>query len=139
MRPSANRVNNLKGRVAEALVENILHRAGYKIARVGRESQVQHMLKTGISEFLPDFLVWRPVNAAITDGPLHQVLSVEVKYRHKISAYLARFGAAFLSEVAEQWPDLHVDPRHGRSRAGEVMLPGPQSPRVRAELAPGHA
>ena len=47
MRSSVNRMNNLKGRVAEALVENILHRAGYKIARVGRESQVQHMLKTG--------------------------------------------------------------------------------------------
>ncbi len=141
MRPSVNRVNNLKGRVAEALVENMLHRAGYKIARVGRESQVQHMLKTGISEFLPDFLVWRPVNAAITDGPLHQVLSVEVKYRHKISAYLARFGAAFLSDVAEQWPDLHVvlvtdDPEPGKSRFQALNLRGyePSVPLVTRDL-----
>ena len=120
MRPSTNRVNNLKGRVAEALVENILHRAGYKIARAGRESQVQQMLKTGISEFLPDFLVWKPADAAIKDGPLHEVLRIEVKYRHNIPGYLARFGAAFLSDVAEQWPDLHVvlvtdDPEPGRS------------------------
>jgi hypothetical protein len=135
IRSSGNRVNNLKGRVAEALVENILHRAGYKIARVGRESQVQHMLKTGISEFLPDFLVWRPIDAAITDGPLHQVLSVEVKYRHKVSAYLARFGGAFPLRRGGAVAGSPRRPRHRRSRAGEVMLPGPQSPRVRAELA----
>jgi len=141
MRTSVNRVNNLKGRVAEALVENMLHRAGYKIARVGRESQVQHMLKTGISEFLPDFLVLRPVNAAITDGPLHQVLSVEVKYRHKISAYLARFGAAFLSDVAEQWPDLYVvlvtdDPEPGKSCFQALNLRGyePSVPLVMRDL-----
>ena len=28
---------NLKGRIAEALVENIFHLAGYRVARIGRE------------------------------------------------------------------------------------------------------
>ena len=140
-RPSANRVNNLKGRVAEALVENILHRAGYKIARVGRESQVQHMLKTGISEFLPDFLVWRPADAAVKGGPLHKVLRIEVKYRHNIPEYLARFSAAFLSDEAEQWPDLHVvlvtdDPEPGRSCFQALNLRGyePSLPLVTRDL-----
>jgi hypothetical protein len=98
----------LKGRVGEALVENILRRAGYKVARLGRESQVQQMLKTGISEFLPDFLVWKPVAPPVGDASLNRVLSFEVKYRHDVPEYLERFGAAFLSEVAEQWPDLYV-------------------------------
>src|SRR5215472_11839561 len=70
---------NLKGRVGEALVENILRRAGYKVARVGRESQVQHMLRTGISEFLPDFLVWKPVDPEKeTVSSLNRVFSVAV-------------------------------------------------------------
>src|SRR5262250_928647 len=100
---------NLKGRVGEALVENILRRAGYKVARLGRESQVQHMLRTGISEFLPDFLVWKPVDPEKdTVSSLNRVFSVEVKYRHRVPEYLQRFGAAFLAEVAEQWPDLYV-------------------------------
>jgi hypothetical protein len=99
---------NLKGRIGEALVENILRRAGYKVARIGRESQVQHMLKTGISEFLPDFLVWKPVQSPNGSPSLNRVLSVEVKYRHNVPEYLERFGAAFLSDVAEQWPDLYV-------------------------------
>jgi len=100
---------NLKGRVGEALVENILRRAGYKVARIGRESQVQHMLRTGISEFLPDFLVWKPVDPEKeTVSSLNRVFSVEVKYRHRVPEYLQRFGAAFLAEVAEQWSDLYV-------------------------------
>ena len=130
-----NRLSNLKGRVGEALVENILHRAGYKIARVGRESQVQQMLKTGISEFLPDFLVWKPLNTTIKDGSLHQVLSIEVKYRHNVPEYLERFGVAFLSDVAEQWPDLYVilvtdDPEPQRSCFQALDLRGyePNSP-----------
>ena len=33
-------VNDLKGRMAEALVESIFRRAGYRVAQVGRESHV---------------------------------------------------------------------------------------------------
>jgi hypothetical protein len=139
--PAGKRLSSLKGRIGEALVENILHRAGYKIARAGRENQVQQMLKTGISEFLPDFLVWKPTDAAIKGGPLHKVLSIEVKYRHNIPEYLARFGAAFLSDVAEQWPDLHIvlvtdDPEPGRSCFQALNLRGyePSSPLATRDL-----
>jgi hypothetical protein len=114
-----DRLNNLKGRVGEAFVENILRRAGYKVSRLGRESQVQQMLKSGSSEFLPDFLVWKPVNRAGDGAPLTQVLSVEVKYRYNVPEFLQRSGR-LLSEMSEQWPELYVvlvtdNPEPGRS------------------------
>ncbi len=34
-------LGKLKGRIGEALVENIFHLAGYRVARLGRESDVQ--------------------------------------------------------------------------------------------------
>jgi hypothetical protein len=133
---------NLKGRVGEALVENILRRAGYKVARLGRESQVQHMLRTGISEFLPDFLVWKSVDPGKGSvASLNRVLSVEVKYRHSVPEYLQRFGAAFLAEVAEQWPDLYVvivtdDPEPSRSCFQALDLRGydPSAPAATRDL-----
>src|SRR5712692_8190144 len=103
-----DRLSHLKGRVGEAFVENILRRAGYKVSRLGRESQVQQMLKTGISEFLPDFLVWKSVDRTSDGAPLTRVLSVEVKYRYNVPEFLQRFGGDFLSDVAEQWPELYV-------------------------------
>jgi hypothetical protein len=103
-----DRLRNFKGRVGEAFVENILRRAGYKVSRLGRESQVQQMLKTGISEFLPDFLVWKSVDRTGDGPPLTRVLSVEVKYRYNVPEFLQRFGGDFLSEVAEHWPELYV-------------------------------
>lgn len=103
-----DRLSHLKGRVGEAFVENILRRAGYKVSRLGRESQVQQMLKTGISEFLPDFLVWKSVDRTKDGAPLTRVLSVEVKYRYNVPEFLQRFGGSFLSEVAAQWPELYV-------------------------------
>lgn len=48
-------VDDLKGRIAEALVESIFRRASYRVARVGRESSVQGLVKVGASEFSPDF------------------------------------------------------------------------------------
>ncbi len=122
-------MNNLKGRVAEALVENILHRAGYKIARVGSGEPGSAHAEDGHQRVSPGLSRLETGQCGDHGRPTPQVLSVEVKYRHKISAYLARFGAAFLSEVAEQWPDLHVvlvtdDPEPGRSCFQALNLRG---------------
>lgn len=111
--------NTLKGRIGEAFVESIFRRAGYKVSRLGRESQVQQMLKTGSSEFLPDFLVWKAVE--VNDAaPLARMFNVEVKYRRDIPSFLQRFAGEFLADVVEQWRDLYVvlvtdDPEPGRS------------------------
>jgi hypothetical protein len=113
-------LSNLKGRIGEAFVENVLCQARYKVSRLGRESQLQHMFKSKNSEFLPDFFVWK---AAVTspDGvPLYRLLCIEVKYRANIPDYLRRYGAELLSDVGEDWPELYVifvtdQPDEGRS------------------------
>jgi hypothetical protein len=65
-------VNDLKGRVAEALVESIFRRASYRVARVGRESQVHGLVKIGAGEFAPDFLVWKQVFESQAEQPVQE-------------------------------------------------------------------
>lgn len=113
-------VNGLKGRIAEALVEGILRRAGYQVALVGRESRVQHLLKVGRDEFLPDLLVWKPAEHTDSAWPLHRLVGVEVKYRSDVGNYLRRHFSAEFSEVVARWPDLYFvfvtdHPESGRS------------------------
>jgi len=136
-----DRLRSLKGRIGEAFVESILRRAGYKVSRIGRESQVQQMLRTGISEFLPDFLIWKQVDRTGGDASLNRVLSVEVKYRYDIPDFLQRYGGEFLLDVAEQWPDLYVilvtdNPEPKRSCFQAIDLRGyrPDAPLTTADL-----
>ena len=97
----------LKGRAGEAFVENVFRQSGYRVSRVGRESHVQQLLKEGKAEFLPDFLVWKPVSGA--EGPtLHRLFCVEVKYRADVEGFLRRFDGGRLASASEQWPDLKV-------------------------------
>src|SRR5437667_239586 len=136
-----DRLRSLKGRIGEAFVESILRRAGYKVSRIGRESQVQQMLRTGISEFLPDFLIWKQVDRTGGDASLNRVLSVEVKYRYDIPDFLQRYGGEFLLDVAEHWPDLYVilvtdNPEPTRSCFQAIDLRGyrPDAPLTTADL-----
>lgn len=123
MRPQGDMavdVRGLKGRIGEALVEGILREARFKVSRLGRESQVQQLLKTGSSEFLPDFLVWTPVGELRDGVPLHRLLSVEVKFRSNVEEFLRRFGSDLISRLGEQWRELYVifvtdQPAAGRS------------------------
>ena len=99
-------VNALKGRIAEALVEGIFRRAGYQVALVGRQSRVQHLLKIGPDEFLPDFLVWKQVSETDSAGMLHRLVAIEVKYRGDVEKSLQRETSRFLRRV-QQWHDLY--------------------------------
>jgi len=96
---------NLKGRIAEALVENIFHLAGYRVARIGRESHVGRLVKQGADEFLPDFLAWK--RAKGREDELHRLVPVEVKYRTDLAEFLRRSGAEILSAAKQQWPSLY--------------------------------
>jgi hypothetical protein len=96
----------LKGRIAEAFVEAIFRRAGYTVSRIGRESQVQRLIKIGSDEFLPDFLVRKPVGREKSDRPLHRLVPVEVKYRRDVTGFLRRYGQELFSRVSPHWPDL---------------------------------
>ena len=117
------KVDNLKGRVAEALVESILRQAGYTVSRLGRESQVQRLMKVGADDFAPDFLVWKRAKRATcaSESDLHQLLTVEVKYRANLAGFLRRQEAAeLLAKAKVQWPGLYLvivtdDPADGRS------------------------
>jgi hypothetical protein len=128
-------VNALKGRIAEALVEGIFRRAEYQVALVGRESRVQHLLKVGPDEFLPDLLVWKPV------GPLHRLVAIEVKYR----AHIERFHLQVMAKVSKavkQWPSLYFvfvtdSPEDGRScfQAVDMRQYSPDKPPDMTDLA----
>ncbi len=60
----------IKGRFAEALIEGMFRRAGYQVSRIGRESQVERLVKIGPDEFLADFLVWKPIEESGAERPL---------------------------------------------------------------------
>ena len=108
----------LKGRVAEALVEDILVQAGYWVARGGRETQLQRLLKNG-SDDMPDFLVCK--SQLTPRPPLHRLLAVEVKYRFNVDCYLGHDGRDDCSRLADQkWPEAYLvvvtdGPETGRS------------------------
>jgi hypothetical protein len=101
-------ISGLKGRIAEAFVEAIFRRAGYSVSRVGRESQVHRMVKIGSDEFLPDFLLRKPISETGSGRPLHRLIPIEVKYRSNIEEFLRRHGNELLSRVGEQWPELCI-------------------------------
>jgi hypothetical protein len=111
MAPRARRggeVEGLKGRVAEAFVEAMFQRAGFRVTRIGRESQLPQLVKVGADEFLPDFLVRRPAVEAIPQRPAPRPIPVAVKYRASVETFLGRHGDELRARVGERWPDLCV-------------------------------
>lgn len=123
MAPRARRggeVESLKGRVAEAFVEAMFQRAGFRVSRVGRESQLPRLVKVGADEFLPDFLIRRPATEQVRERPATKPIPVEVKYRASVEELLGRHGDELRARIGERWPDLCVvlvtdQPAPGRS------------------------
>lgn len=97
-------LDTIKGRIAEALVEDIFHCAGFRVARLGRESDVQRLLKEGDDEYAPDFLIWKPVEG--TPGAF-RLLNVEVKYRADLANFFRYGGVEKLTEAKLRWADLY--------------------------------
>lgn len=119
-------LSDLKGRIAEALVESIFRQAGYTVSRLGRESHVQRLVKVGADEFLPDFLMWKPAEEPEAAG-LYRLITVEAKYRANLGAYLRYDAEQCFSEAKRNWPDLYFvlvtdDPQDGRSCFQAVCL-----------------
>ena len=98
---------HLKGRIAEALVESIFRHAHYKVARVGRESHIEGLVKVGADIFVPDFLVWKLATGMDQGADLRRFFAIEVKYRANLSWFLRRYGIEMCSEAKTQWPDLY--------------------------------
>jgi hypothetical protein len=123
MAPRARRggeLETLKGRIAEAFVEAIFRRAGYRVSRSGRENQFLRMIRIGSDSFLPDFLLHKPAGETPTGRPLHRLIPVEVKYRASVEEFLRNHGDELLARVGAQWPELCLvfvtdHPASGRS------------------------
>src|SRR5262245_50717939 len=123
MAPRARRggeIEGLKGRIAEAFVESIFRRAGYRVSRADREGPAQRAVKVGADEFLPDFLLQKPAGATTAGRRLHRLIPVEVKYRASVEELLRSHGDELLARLAEQWPELCIvfvtdRPSSGRS------------------------
>ena len=113
-------ISLLKGRMAEALVEAVFKRAKYTVARVGRETQMPALVRTGRAEFMPDFVVWRALDEPSLGHHSYRLVAVEVKYRADLEDYLRRDSPSRSAEVAQQWPELYEiivtdRPEDGRS------------------------
>ncbi|HEY7139114.1 MAG TPA: hypothetical protein VIE44_03370 [Methylomirabilota bacterium] len=123
MAPRARRggeIETLKGRIAEAFVEAIFRRAGYRVSRSGRESQFHRMIKVGPDAFIPDFLLHKPAGETPAGRPVHRRIPVEVKYRASVEEFLRDHGDDLLAPVSVQWPELCIvfvtdHPAAGRS------------------------
>ena len=102
-----DQIDLLKGRMAEALVEGIFKRARYTVARVGRETQMPALTRTGPAQFMPDFVVWRALDEPSLGHHSYRLLAIEVKYRRALSEYLRRDSLARSPEAAQQWPELY--------------------------------
>jgi hypothetical protein len=108
---------DIKGRIAQALVESIFRRAGFTLTPVGpRESPP----RLGREELIPDFFALR----APPEGkdPDHPARLVEVRYRPQVAQYLAiedqRGPQSIFAHAKRQWPGLmfvfvtdHPEPR----------------------------
>jgi hypothetical protein len=93
----------IEGRIAVALVESIVRRAGFTVApAVVAEAPPRQ----GREDLIPDF----QVQLAPTDGPPAAPRAVEVRYRPQVSQYLlieAQRGPHSLFTIAKrQWPAL---------------------------------
>jgi len=100
-------ISLLKGRMAEALVEAVFKRARYTVARVGRETQMPALVRSGHTEFMPDFVVWRALDEPSLGHHSYRLVAIEVKYRADLADYLCRDSPSRSAEVAQQWPELY--------------------------------
>ena len=121
----------LKGRMAEALVEAVFKRAGYTVARVGRETQMPALVRTGRAEFMPDFVVWRPLDDPSLGHHSYRLVAIEVKYR--VSAPPgAAFGESFICAKAGLTEPAIRPTRQNPSARMDSSLPLPWAAATRA-------
>src|SRR5260370_18815148 len=100
-------ISLLKGRMAEALVEAVFKRARYTVARVGRETQMPAPVRSGHTDFIPDFMVWRALDGPSLGHHSYRLVAIEVRYRADLEDYLCRDSPSRSAEVAQQWPELY--------------------------------
>src|SRR4030095_225916 len=81
-------VDLLKGRMAEALVGGSFKRAQYAGAGGGHETQMPSLIRSGRRDFVPDFVVWRPLDEPSLGPPSYRLLPAEGEYRPTLARAL---------------------------------------------------
>lgn len=111
MAPRARRageVEGLKSRIAEAFVESIFRRAGYRVSRPGRDGQTLRPVRVAADEFLPDFVLHKPAGETPAGRTLHRLIPVEVKYRASVEDFLRSHGDEIVLALRAPWPQLCI-------------------------------
>jgi hypothetical protein len=144
MAPRARRggeIEGLKARIAEAFVESIFRRAGYRVSRASREIQTQRPLRIGADEFLPDFLLHKPAGETPAGRLRHRLIPIGVKYRASVEEFLRSHGDELLGRLGAQWPALCLvfvtdHPAPGRScfQVLELAATPPGAPLASVDL-----
>jgi hypothetical protein len=109
MAPRARRggeIEGLKGRIAEAFVESIFRRAGYRVSRAGRAGQSSQLLKLGADEFLPDFYLHKPAGETPTGRTRHRLIPIEVRYEARVEDFLGGHDDALVAALLARWPEI---------------------------------
>jgi len=107
MAPRARRggeIESLKGRIAEAFVESIFRRAGYRVSRAGRESPSSQPVKLGGDEFLPDFYLHKPAGETPAGRTRHRLIPIEVRYEARVEDFLGSHDDALAAALRAHWP-----------------------------------
>lgn len=144
MAPRARRggeIEGLKARIAEAFVESIFRRAGYRVSLGGREGPSPRRVKVGLDEFVPDFLLHKPAGETPAGRARHRLVPIEVKYRESVEEFLGSHGPDLPSTLREQWPELCLvlvtdHPASGRScfQVLDVAAARPDAPLATVDL-----
>jgi hypothetical protein len=123
MAPRARRggeIEGLKSRIAEAFVESIFRRAGYRVSRPGREGRGFRPVRVAADEFQPDLMLHKPAREAPTGRAPHHLVPVEVKFRSSVEEFLRSHGDELVGALRASWPALCIvfvtdHPAAGRS------------------------
>jgi hypothetical protein len=144
MAPRARRggeLDSLKGRIAEAFVESIFRRAGYRVSRDRRESPPLPPLKLCGDELLPDFYLHKPAGETSAGRARRRLIPIEVRYEARVEDFLESHDERWASALRTRWPELRIvcvtdHPAAGRScfQVLDVAAARPDAPLATVDL-----
>jgi hypothetical protein len=109
MAPRARRggeTEGLKRRIAEAFVESIFRRAGYRVTPGGPDGQPERPLRVAGEDIAPDFTLHTRAGAVAPGRPRPRRIPVGVLYRASVEELVVRQGGELAAALGARWPAL---------------------------------